>query len=66
MTNTKSQNARIAANLSNGKKLTGLQALRLFGCFRLASRVWDLREQGLDIKSKFITRNGKTFSQYYI
>jgi hypothetical protein len=42
----KSQNERILAYLKTGKTLTPLNAFRMFGCFRLAARIWDLR--GLD------------------
>lgn len=68
--NTKSsssQNALIRAWLKAGKTLTSLEALNLFGCMRLASRIHDLREQGLNIGTKkIITATGKRVTQYFI
>jgi hypothetical protein len=40
------QNARILAHLQSGRTLTALEALEWFKCFRLASRVCDLRKAG--------------------
>lgn len=59
-----SQNRKIKAHLLSGKSLTALEALKLFDCMRLASRIWDLRVQGLEINKQMITRNGKRFAQY--
>ena len=60
----KTQNQQIEAYLKSGKKLTPLTALRLFNCFRLSGRIFDLKQQGLDIKTNLITRRGKTFAEY--
>ena len=49
-----SQNKQIADYLNKGKKLTTLDALSKFGCFRLASRINDLRNEGLNIATKII------------
>jgi hypothetical protein len=66
MTNL-SQNHWIAKHLKEGKTLTSLDALRLFGCLRLSGRIYDLRKKGLDIKSRDIwTLTGKRISEYYI
>ena len=62
-----SQNKMIAAYLNEGHTLTQLEALPLFGCLRLASRIHDLREKGMDIVStKIIVPSGKTVCQYSI
>lgn len=51
--------------LQQGNKLTSLEALKLFGCMRLASRIHDLRERGLDIHTEKIrTATGKIVTQY--
>lgn len=64
-TSSASQNAQIAAYLMDGNKLTQLDALNLFGCFRLASRIHDLRERGLNIvKERIQTSSGKYVAQY--
>ena len=60
-----SQNNRILAYLRQGHSLTPLVALRLFGCFRLAERVWDLRQHGHEIKQRLITIKGKRVSVYW-
>lgn len=35
--------------LQSGKKLTPIDALNLFGCFRLGARICELRESGYQI-----------------
>ena len=64
----KTQNEKIKEYLENGHKLTPLEALDLFGCFRLASRVSDLKKQGVNIKTEMVTdkSTGKQYASYYI
>ena len=60
-----SQNKQIAEYLNNGGVLTQMDALKMFNCFRLASRINDLRNKGLDlVTEKIITASGKTVAQY--
>jgi hypothetical protein len=60
-----SQNKQIADYLNKGKKLTTLDALNKFGCFRLASRINDLRNDGMNITTKIIKlENKKQIAQY--
>jgi hypothetical protein len=60
-----SQNKQIADYLNKGKKLTTLDALNKFGCFRLASRINDLRNEGMSIVTKTIKlENKKQIAQY--
>ena len=64
-TSSESQNSKILEYLLEGNKLTQLEALALCGCFRLASRVYDLRERGYNItKEMIISKNGKRVAQY--
>lgn len=64
---SESQNAKIRAWLEEGNTLTQLQALKLFGCFRLASRIHDLRDRGLNIIKQMVTGdNGKRYAQYQL
>lgn len=64
---SESQNAKILNWLEKGNKITPLEALNFFGCFRLASRVYDLRERGHNIhKEMIIQPNGKRVAQYSI
>lgn len=50
--------------LLQGYELTPMQALKKWGCMRLGARIYDLRKEGMNISTKLITRNGKTFAQY--
>lgn len=63
---TASQTARIKAALPRGEKLTPMDALRRFGCFRLGARIWELRnEHGMDIRTEqFRTESGKIVAAY--
>ena len=45
--------------------ITPIEALEQYGCFRLAARIKDLREQGYKIHTQAkILRNGKIVAQY--
>lgn len=63
---TKTQCQRIAAHLQAGHKITPLDALSLFGCFRLGARIWDLRNNGMQIERELVQVNGKRVARYYI
>ena len=58
------QTATILDHLLSGKKLTPIDALNEFGCFRLAARIGELRERGHDIKTTIIHDGGASFAQY--
>jgi hypothetical protein len=47
----KTQNEQILNYLKTGHSLTAMDALKLFGCFRLAARIADLKEMGQKIVS---------------
>lgn len=59
------QNQKILAYLRKGKSLTAIQALHKFQCFRLASRIAEIREHR-EVKSETVKRNGKHFSKYFL
>lgn len=60
-----SQNKLILAHLKLGQTITGRQALDLYDCFRLPSRIRDLKDKGYNIESKMIkTATGKRVAQY--
>jgi len=46
--------------------ITPIDALNLYGCFRLGARIWDLRDKGHDTKTEIITKNGKNFAMYHL
>jgi len=49
-----------------GDVLTPLDSLSRFSCFRLASRISDLRKQGIEIQDSFVHENGKKYKRYWI
>ena len=60
----KTQKQQIQEHLSKGKTIDPLQALTKFSCFRLSARIADLRNDGFNIATKYVTKNGKTFASY--
>ena len=64
---TDSQNALIKGWLLNGYSITQLEALNQFGCFRLAARISDLRDQSLNVVTEIVTlENGKRVARYFL
>jgi orotate phosphoribosyltransferase-like protein len=61
-----SQENQILEYLKTGKSITPLDALKLFGCFRLGARIWDLKKKGYHIEEVDTHINGKTFARYYL
>ena len=61
-----SQNALIKGWLMNGRSLTTLEALNMFGCFRLSARIANLREEGLNIVTDMVSVNDKRIAKYYL
>ena len=64
---TISQTSAIASHLSKGNSINGLQALYLYGCFRLAARISDIKSRYIvHISSKFIedVGTGKKYANY--
>jgi len=63
---SESQNRKIAEYLQQGNSITSLEALEKFGCFRLASRITDLKQKfGLAIVTdRVVTSTGKRVARY--
>ena len=62
-----SQTTQIQRHLEKGKSLTPIQALNKFGCFRLAARIADLRNDGINIKTTIVKlKNNKQIAKYSI
>ena len=60
-----SQTDNILDYLERGYSLTAIECIELFGCFRLAARVYDLRDLGYDIAMvKIETPSGKRVGRY--
>ena len=60
------QAERIADYLKQGHTLTAMEALHMFGCFRLTSRICDIRRNyGWNIASeRIVTPTGKRVARY--
>lgn len=62
-----SHKAQIKAALLAGETITPIDALNRFGCFRLGARIWDLRDEGMNIINEWRTlQNGKKVAAYRI
>ena len=59
-----SQTQSIKKHLEQGKTITQMEALVLYGIFRLASRISDCKRLGLDIKTEIVHRNKKKWARY--
>lgn len=68
----KTQLSQIRELLLSGGSITALEALRDYGCYRLASRITDLKKEGLKIKKiteESVSRvTGKTvrYARYFL
>ena len=61
------QAGRILAHLRAGNRLTALEALDAFGCFRLAARIHELRREGWQIEERTVeTASGKRVAEYWL
>lgn len=61
---TQTQKEAILRHLQSGRAITPLEALELYGCFRLGARIWELRDEGYKIQSETVKQGKKTFSSY--
>ena len=62
----KSQCESILEHLNTYGSITPMEALNLYGCFRLGARVWELKARGHAIDSELIRLdNGKQVSRYF-
>jgi hypothetical protein len=60
-----SQCEQILGMLKSGP-VTAMDALQKAGCFRLAARIAELRQQGHNIETETIEVNGKHIAQYQL
>lgn len=55
----------IKAHLDKGNSITALEALDLFKCFRLASRMHELKESGYPFMKEMVSvDSGKSVAMY--
>lgn len=64
---SQSQESKILDYLLRGNRITGMDALQMFACFRLPARIADIEKRGYKIQSQFVTtQTGKRVKQYWI
>ena len=61
-----SQCDAIIQALKAGRVITPMDALRDYGCMRLAGRIADIKKAGFDIRDDFVEHNGKRFKKYWL
>lgn len=60
-----SQNQKILSHLETGRVISPLKALGLYGCYRLAARIGDLRRSGHNIETMIVADGtGRNYAQY--
>ena len=60
------QKNEILSYLKRHGSITAWEALRDFGCFRLAARVLELRQQGHDIQTTLEPHEGGKHARYFL
>lgn len=62
------QNEMIRKHLEEGRSLTPIDALNLYGCFRLATRIFELKKSGMDIETEMVENKstGKRYARYFL
>ena len=64
---SKSQADRILDYMLAGNAITPLEALNLFGCFRLPARIAEIKARGYLVYSEFVNlENQKKVKRYYL
>ena len=67
MKTIQSQAKRILEYLKDGNGITPMDALDLFGCFRLGARIADLKKMGYDIVTERVkVEGGKYVARYHL
>lgn len=62
---------RILRHLQDYGSITQAEAVTEYGCYRLGARIWDLKAQGIPIRSERVTGKNRydepvSFSKYSI
>ena len=58
------QTETILAHLQSGGSITPIDALREYGCFRLAARIKDIRDSGHQVHTDIETDGEKRWARY--
>ena len=56
----------VRAHLLRGKPITPIQALNLFGCFRLAAVIFNIRAEGYTVETEMVHRKSKKWASYML
>lgn len=54
----------VRSHLLRGKSITPIQALRLYGCFRLAAVIFNIRAEGYIIDTEMVSNGKGYFAEY--
>ena len=66
MKGTESQTQVLKKHLKENRSIAPLQALNKYGIYRLSARINDLRNEGMDIKTKMVFEGPVKYAQYYL
>lgn len=66
-----SQGEMIRKHLVKKRSITSWEAIKLYGCTRLSAKIYDLRAEGMNIKTDHITKKNRygypvTFANYIL
>ena len=62
-----SQNSQILRHLQERGPITAIDAMRLYQCWRLSARIYDLRHKfRIPIRTEHVTTATKTFARYHL
>ena len=66
-----SQGEMIKKHLIKRGSITSWEAIKLYGCTRLSAKIYNLREEGFDIKTDHVTKKNRygypvTFANYIL
>ena len=61
-----SRSQKLLNHLLRGKTISGTQALRMYGIYRLSAVIFNLRQKGFTIDTKMVTRNGIKYGVYHL
>ena len=63
---TDSQCKQVLKHLKKHKSIMPLQALNLYGIYRLSARIFNLKEDGYNIDTKMIYQHPVKFAKYVL
>ena len=64
---SQSQESMILDHMLRGHSITGMEALKMCGCWRLPARISDIKKKGFPVHGEMIvTESGKKVKRYWI